>query len=314
MDRKFHDKIISLFSSKDLINCIKTEKFVFGEEELLKFINDYAPDFNKKLELFKEATTVFRNKKAIAHAKKLIVYNENAYAEFMRTDENCVYEIKIKCLPDAADEDTLLTKTFEGAVKMIKSWLKCYRDVGEIDNKLSRYTIIKKTITLPRYPHDIFNGKVGALGECVLGYRFHILDLSMFRQNNEMQCKANAVCDDCKQPCIANITPSFPHFLKKYDLVAYYDDKLNNPNKIIYGIFGLDMEKCDKDSYFIFLDNEYIKLRKIDFTDENGFYRVFDAHSHPSYAELFKPDISDVPKEVYDDYLYAVEGLKRIDD
>jgi len=313
MNRKFHDKIISLLPSKDLINCIKTEKFIFGEEVLLKFINDYAPDFNKKLQLFNEAATVC-GKEARAHAKKLIAYNENACAEFMRADENCVYEIKIKCLPDDAEEDTLLTKTFEGAIEMIKSWLKCYRDVGAKDNKLSRYTIVKKTITLPRFPHDICNGKVGALGKCVLGHRFNILDLSMYTQDNEMHCKRGVDCDDCKRPCVDILTPSFPHFLKKYDLVAFYDDKLNNPNKISYGIFCLDMEKCDTDTYFLFLDNEYIKKRKVDFKDENGFYRVFNAHCHPSYAELFKPDISDVPKEVYDDYLYAVEGLKKLDD
>ncbi len=313
MDRKFHNKIISLLPSKDLINCIKTEKFIFGEEELLQFINDYAPDFNQKLELLKEAAIVFCNKEARVHAKKLIAYHENAYAKFMRADENCVYEIKIKCLPDDADEETLLIKTFQDAIEMIKSWLKCYKDVGARDNKLSRYTIVKKTITMPRYPRDIYRGKVGELGECVLGYRFRILNLSMYMQGNEMHCKGGD-CDDCKRPCIDHFMPRFPHFLKKYDLVAYYSDKLNHPNKIIYGIFVLDMEECDNDTYFLHLETEYIKKRKIDFRDEDGFYRVFDAHSHPSYAELFKPDITNVPKEIYEDYLYAVEELKKIDD
>ncbi len=313
MNKKFHDKIIRLFPSKDLINCVKAEKYVFGEEDLLKFIDDYAPDFNKKIELFKEAATVFCDKQAKTHAKKLIAYNERAFAEFMRADENCVYEIKIKCLPDDADEETLLTKTFEDATEMIKNYLKCYKDVGARDNKSSRYTISKKTVTLPRYPRDIYNGKVGSLGRCILGYRFKILDLYTYTHDNEMHCKASLDCMDCKTPCLGNLMPRFPHFLKKYDLVAFYGDRLNNPAEITYGIFGLDMEKCDDDTYFIFLDNEYIKSRNVDFKDENGYYRVFDAHSHPSYAELFKPDIASVPKEVYEDYLYAVEGLKKFD-
>lgn len=313
MYKKFHDKIINLLPSKDLINKVKAEKFLFSEEELLKFINDYAPDFNKKLELFKEAISIFCNKKAKYHAKKLISFNENAYDAFMRADVACVYEIRIKCLPDDADEETLLTKTFDGAINMIKSWLKCYKDVGAKDNKFSRYTIHKKTITQPNYPRDIYNGKVGTLGECVLGYRFNILDLSMYTHNSEMLCKASTDCNDCKTPCVSLLMPSFPHFLNKYDLVAYCRDRLHNPTKIEYGILGTDMEKCNNDSFFIYLDNEYIKKRKVDFTDENGYCRVFDDHCHPSYAELFKPDISDVPKEIYDDYLYAVEGLKKLD-
>jgi len=313
MNKKFHDKIINLFPSKDLKECVKRENFVFGEEDLLKFIDDYAPDFDEKLKLFEEAATVFCGKQAKVHAKKLLKYNEKAYAAFMQPDENCVYEINIKCLPDDADEETLLTKTFGEAVEMIKSYLKCYKNVGAKDNKLSRYTIDKKTVTLPRYPRDIYRGKVGSLGRCVLGYRFKILDLSTYTHDNEMLCKAYLDCDDCKTPCIGHLMPNFPHFLKKYDLVAFYGDTLYNPTEINYGIFGLDMEKCDYDTYFIFLDNEYIKKRQVDYTDENGFYRVFDAHSHPSYAELFKPDISEVPKEVYDDYLYAVEGLKKLD-
>lgn len=313
MDKKFHDKIISLLPSKDLINCVKSEKFIFGEEELLKFINDYAPDFNKKLELFKEAANVFSNKEAKVHAKKLIAYNEKAYSEFMRADENCVYEVRIKCLPDDCDEEPLLTRSFDGAIEMIKSWLKCYKNVGAKDNKLSRYTIIKKTITQPRYPRDIFEGKVGSVGDCVLGYRFNILDLSMYNHGDEMHCKASAECDDCKAPCVSAISPHFPHFIKEYDLVAYYSDRLYNPTKIEYGIFDADIEQCDNETHVVLLNNEYIKTRMIDFKDENGFYRVYDAHEHPSYAEIFRPDINDVPKEVYNDYLYAVEGLKKFE-
>lgn len=314
MNKKFHDKVINLLPSKDLVNHVKAEKFVFDEEALLKFINDYAPDFNTKLKLFGEAVNVFESKTAISYAKKLIAHNEKAYAEFMRSDKNCVYEIKIKCFPDDADEEKLLTCTFDEAIEMIKCWLKCYRDVGAKDNILSRYTITKKTTNLPRSPRDIYKGNVGELGECVLGYKFNVLDVSFYALGNEIRCKSSLDCEDCKTPCVSCLMPSFPHFLNQYDLVAYYQDRLNNTTKPEYGIFAYDMDKCDSDSYFIHLDNEYIKNRKVDCTDENGYYEVYNAHSHPSYAELFKPDITDVPKEIYDDYLYAVEVLKHLDD
>lgn len=320
MDIKFHDKIVKLLPSKDLKDCVKAEKFTFTEQDLLKFINDYAPCFDEKLALFREAATVFCDKTAKAHAKKLIAFNEKAYADFMKPDENCVYEITIKCLPDDADEETLITKTFDDAIFMIKSWLKCFKDVGAKDNRLARYTIDKKTTSLPRYPRDIYKDKVGTVGNCVLGYKFKILNLdSYYLHANEINCKPLADCEECKTPCVGMHFPRFPHFLKKYDLVAFYGDNQGNAGtgynaEINYGIFGLDMEECDNDTYFIFLDNEYIKDRNVDFTNDKGYYRVFDAHSHPSYAVLFKPDLPSVPKDVYEDYLYAVEGLKKIDE
>ena len=72
------------------------------------------------------------------------------------------------------------------------------------------------------------------------------------------------------------------------------------------------MEKCDNDSYVINLDNEYIKNRKVDYLDENGCYMVYVEYSHPSYADIFKPNLAG--GELYDDYLYAVEELKKIED
>lgn len=314
MDKKFHKKVISLLPSKDLIKCVNEQRFIFGEEELLKFINDYAHSFDEKLALFEEAATVFTDKQAVRHAKKLIDFNRKNFDGFMREDADCVYEITIKCQPDDADEDTLITKSFPDTVEMIKSWLKCYYDVGAKDNKFARYTVVKKTTTLPKRPSDIYNNKVGTLGKCVLGHRFKILDLDLYKPGNEINCKANADCDECKTPCVGFTSPHFPHFLKKYDLVAFQSNRLLNPREISYGILGSDMDEYDDNSYVIDIDNEYIKDRNIDYKNKDGWYYVYVAHCHPSYAKLFKPDPDSVPKQIYDDYVYAVEGLKRLDD
>lgn len=314
MDKKFHKKVIALLPSKDLIKCVNEQHFEFREEDLLKFINDYSLSFDEMMALFEEAAATFTGKQAKRHAKKLIDFNRKNFDEFMREDADCVYEINIKCHPDDADEDTLITKSFPDALEMIKSWLKCYSDVGAKDNKFARYTIVKKTTTLPKRPIDLYKDKVGSLGKCVLGHKFKILNLDLYKSGNEITCKANADCDECKTPCVSWTSPHFPHFLKQYDLVAFQCNMLLNPREICYGILGSDMEEYDYDSYVIDIDNEYIKNRNIDYKDNDGWYGVYMAHCHPSYAKIFKPDPNSVPQQIYDDYVYAVEGLKKLDE
>lgn len=312
MYKKFHKRVVKLLPSKDLIKCVNEQGFIFKEEELLKFIDCYAPSFDEKLALFEEATRIFTEKQSIRHAKKLIAYNKKMYDYFISDDCDCVYEVKIKCMPDDADEETMIVKSFSDAVEMIKCWLKCYANVGAKDNKYARYTVKKKTTTLPARPYDIYCDKVGLQGACVLGHKFKILDLYVARMKNEMNCKT-LDCEECKMPCIGMISPRFPHFLEKYDLVAFHSNLLHAPHNICYGIFVGDMDECDYDSYVVLLDNEYIINRRVSYKDENGWYPVFRYHSHDSYDTLFKPDLMDVPQNVLDDYAYAVEELRKID-
>lgn len=314
MTKKLYNDIIATIPSPDLLAYIKRDGFRFGETKLLKIIDVCARTFDEKLDLFERASREFENKRDRAHAKKLVNHNKRQYDEFMRADDNCVYETDIKCEPDDK-EDTIITKTFDDAVQNIKMYIRHYADVGIKDGKYARYIIRKKTATVATRPSDIGRDKVGTLGECVLGQRFKILDLSMYGFGDEKKCKSTILyCEECENPCVFAIRVKYPHFLKKYDLVAYQADPTLNPRDISYGILGVSMDDCDDDSYVIKLDNKYIKNRNAAYRDEDGYYRIYDAHWHPYYCQIFKPDIGSLPDGVYDDYLYAVEELKKIDE
>lgn len=67
--------------------------------------------------------------------------SEKAYADFI-PGENFVYQIELKTAPDAADEDTYITTTFDDAVTLIKGYLKYYQ-IGMKERAHARYTISK---------------------------------------------------------------------------------------------------------------------------------------------------------------------------
>ncbi|MDE6676489.1 MAG: hypothetical protein K2K12_02090 [Clostridia bacterium] len=311
--KSFENKVVALLPSKDLKEAVVRQRFHFSEKDLLKFINDYSHTFDEKLKLLEEASCVFQNKKTALHAKKLLEFHQRNYTAFMTPSEDAVYEIDIKCDP-ADKEDTFITKTFEDALLLIKAFIANYKCVGARDNEKSVYHIVKKTTCAPKKPSEI-NKTVGELGDCVLGYRLKLKSLDMRRSGVEFEssCRRADSCEECKNPCISSHEPKYPVFLEKYDLVAFVSDNLNDYGKIKYGILGFAMSGNEGDSYVVNLDNEYIKNRNAHEQDKDGYYEVFLGHCHPSYATLFKPAKEEVPADIYADYLYAVEELKKID-
>lgn len=311
---KLYNDIIKTIPSPDLREYLKRHDFRFTESELIKIIYSCSREYDETISLLRRAETEFNGKRERAHAKKLADNLKRKFDAFMLADSDHVYETEIKCNPDDI-EDTYINKTFDDAVQTLKMFIKCYSDVGLKDGENSRYTITKKTTTRAMRPSDIYRERVGAVGQCILGRRFKILYVDMYAYGNEKPCRHGTwCCDECKDPCAHGIFPAYPHFLEKYDLVGYHMSADPRPCSASYGILANDMTERNYDSYVIDLDNKYIKERNAAYRDENRYYRVFDAHEHPDYCYIFKPDPATLPDGVYDDYIYAREEIKKIDE
>ena len=316
MDKKFYDKIINLLPSADLKKCIKEQNYTFGEKELLKFIAEYSPAYEVMLNLIKEAEQKFCDKKARAHAKKLYGFKARMYGEFMRAGGGFIYDIKFLFphFDGGQDDDTYVAKNFDDALEYIRFYAKYYYKKGE--RKGMRATVSKKSLTVPKRGSDFDKYRAGTVGKCVIDEKLNVIYLDMYDFGHEVPCTRGiyCCCDDCRR-CIDVISPHYPHFIKKYDLVAYYDDLRYRPDSIKYGVFCADMEQYDDESYVCLLEsNEYVQNRNGDYIDENGYYRIYDDHWHPPLAEIIKPAPEDVPEKVYEDYLYAVECLKKLEE
>ena len=311
---KFYQTIIQDIPSVDLKNCVRTTKFRFSDLALLKIILDYAPTLVEKQALLREASMQFTDRKVRGLAKKWARYQEKAYADFMQPGENFVYQIEIKTAPDAADEDTYITTAFDEAVTLIKGYLKYYQ-IGMKERAHARYTISKKTTTLPTRPSDYYNNRIGTVGKCVLDAKYRILALQS-RQIKDpeytFKCPSDLPCEQCRS-CTGAAEIQFPCFLAPYDLVAFYDHWLYDPSHLKYGIICGDFDPI---APFVLLleDNKYIRNRQADFRDENGYYRVYDDHAHPSYFTVIKPAPESVPQSILDDYAYAVDALRKLED
>ena len=318
-------KTIKMIPSPTLKEYLKKFDFRFTQKDLLKFIEDYAPTYETKINLLEEAAQEFSDKSVVLHAKKLIKYHKRSFDEFMTPSDDCVYEVEIHINPDDYDE-TYTVKTFDDALILIDNYLKRYRHIGCKDNELSKYNVIKKTTIAPQKPSDL-DCKVGELGRCVLGYKRVIKSVEM-HYNGKYLRKCNGVCMDCKNECIDVHEPHFPAFLQPYDLVAFKTnwsyDAIESRGKIYkcernyehieYGILTTDMTEYDDDTHVVLLANEYIRGRNAFAQYDEGYYHIYDAHEHPSYAVLFKPDLSEVDKDILADYEYAVQALKKIEE
>lgn len=313
MNSSFYKKVIKLIPSVDLRNYTLLNDYQFSEKDLLKIILEFSPTFNERLKLFEEASRLMCDKNMRMLAKKRLDFEKRQYAAFIQASPDTVYQIEIKTEPSAADEDSYITTTFGEAVELIKRFIRYYNiKAKELLN--ARYTIKKKTTTLPSKGSDFFNDKVGTIGKCILNNKFDILDLETRNSSRkEIACKKGMICDDCMR-CIEETVTHFPNFLKRHDLVGYYDDLKYNPSHLTYGIFDCDIQNDDTFSLIVLIeDNRYIKTRNAEYQDENGYYRVYDAHTHQSYFTIIQPDLKDVPQNILDDYNYALKILKKIE-
>lgn len=297
--------------SADLRAAVATRDFVFGAVDLLKFIDDYAPTYAQKLGLFSEAARELGDKRAARHALKLIEHNKRKYDAFMTASDDAVYEVDIKCEP-LDSEETYIVKTFDDALAVIRMFLKRYKRVGARDGKLARYTVTKKTAVAPKRPGDI--NKLGAVGECVLGMGLEILSVDAYDMGNEYRCVAD--CDDCKHKCLNAHFPAYPAFIEPFSLVAFHSGAYRKTENggytdVEYGVLACDMAESPDYSYVVMTDGKYDKKPNVNDCTVDDCYRMLDAHCHPPYAELFVPDVSAVPKDVYSDCAYISTALRR---
>lgn len=326
-------KVIDLFPSETLKKAIKEQKYSFSDYDLLSFVY-HAKPYDKKLKLVDEAIDCFTDKRSIKLATDLRKYYQREYELFMQPSKDAVYETSIQLHPNGSKPDVYITKTFEDALIVIRAYLQYLRDWDKppLDNPEAKYIITKKTAIAPSKPHEIYD-KLGDIGSCILGYRLKILEVDIWKEDkflkNLGRCRHKEIknCNRCEDKCILPLDihqPKFPVFLEQYDLVAYhphwleYHIRMGDTHKDLkdnlqYGVLTTDMRKCPDDTHVVLLDNPYVKERNGFYQDEQERYCIYDVHDHPSYAELFKPNVDEVPKEIYDDYLYTVEVLKEIE-
>lgn len=320
--KAFYNKIINLIPSGDLRAAVKTGKHVFSDSDLLEFINNYAPSFSRKIELFDLAAEIFTDKQASFHARKLAEHCRKTYDYLAAPSDDAVYVIEIRCSCDGGHcVETLVNKTLDDALATLQTCAR--RDKRDLlDGEFYTYEIKKHSTACVKKNKDFDN--CGEICSCNWDPKLGITEIYAWRLKNEF----GVDCNTCKRKhvCLDSHEVKYPPFLQPYDLVAYKTcrfipcayNKYGTPiahTDIAYGVLCCDMTRDDNDrlAYVVALDSKYVKERRGDETTEEGYHLIHFDHDHPPYAELYKPSVSELPDGVYDDYLYAVDELKKID-
>lgn len=319
--KTFYNKIIALLSSADLRAAVKNGNHVFSETDLLKFIDGYAPSFNKKIELFDLAAEVFSDKETKYHAKKLAEHCRKVYDYFATPSDDAVYVIHSRSSFDGGHcVETLVNKTLDDALVTLQTCARRdKRDMSE--GEFYKYEIKKHSTVCMRKYND---SNIGEICSCKWDSKLGIVSIDDWGIKNEF----GVDCNTCKRKhvCLDSHEVRYPPFLRPYDLVAYKTDGFTpiEYNKygiairhtdVAYGVLCCDMTRDDNNisSYVVCLDSKYVKERRADEKTEDGDYLIYFDHDHPQYAELYKPNRDEVPDSIYADYLYAVDELKKID-
>lgn len=286
---QLQEEIISSFRSEDLKRVIAERHHVFSGEELLSIAYHYAPSFDERLRQMQLIADYAPS--ASEHARRCIAWQKGLLDEFVRADENQIYELHIRETPDSYDE-RYLCASYETTLEMIDCFYREYEDGAE--SPQAEYTIAKRMILQPgqAFCEDELVSAHFAAGKVLT----HIYGSAEGFENGP--CGQH--CNQCANPCAANTPLLFPTFLPDRAPVRYRSFS----GAIEFGIF-LDYEKEDlRDSYYIIpLDSEMLCRKNYD--EAWGFH----PHEHIPCPDVEKVSIDDLDAELRENYAAFIAWL-----
>lgn len=273
MDRKTLQKeIVSCIWSKDLRKYIEESGYTFSEDELLAIAFQFAPDYEERLRLLallaEDAPSVSE------HASKCIAWQHRCLDEFRRTEENEVYELRIKTDPDAYEE-RYLCATYERAIELIDDFYRSYASAEERES--SRYTIGKRKIIRPG--QDFCEDWAGEAFFTAGGRLVSVEPKNVQSEHGECSGK----CYECPQRCISNTEVNFPELIPDKSVVRYR----THGGEVKYGLhLSLSQPGPSDSCYVIDLDGEMLTGR--DYEKQWGGH--WHAHIEWPYVETVPLD------------------------
>lgn len=290
--QQLQKEIVDCLWSKGLKTAIAEEGVVFSEEELLALACGYARSFDERLHLLRLLAD-----RGSDHAARCILWQNRSLEAFRAGGDNKIYELRIKCEPDAYEE-RYLCASFDAALEMIDGFWQEYDFSPETER--TRYVIEKRRILRSGEPF-----REDSLGECILSSGKVLVSVDGLRDESENgPCPHD--CSDCATSCVANIEVSFPAFLPERTPVRWCAPD----GAVKYGVHlnfrhAKEMDFC----YIIPFDTELLTGR--DYESHWGGH--WHEHILCPYVEEVPAD--QLPEKLREDYcafcawLDAGEGL-----
>ena len=287
------NEIIELLPSEDLKAKIRETGHHFSEGQLLQIIYEYAPSFEKRIELLERFARVAAPDIS-EQARVFISTQQNNFKNFVEKSEGFIYELHIKDTPDSYDE-RYLCASYEAALAFIDLFYEKYADIGTKETDESRYMIVKRKIFSGsgKFEEDNY-------GECSLGPNKTLLKVDDYE--NEFVCELHIPCSDCDKICPRReYDLLFPCFVCDRALIRYR----GHGGEEHFGVSLCDGNNCDELAdclYVIPLDSNAVSY--------HDFENDFNAHVHVELPLAETASIEDLDETMRNDYL---EYLKYLD-
>lgn len=276
------EKVLQVIKSKALLDSVKQSNHKFSELELISIAYYFSDTYEQRLNLLKEISAKCKTEAKIL-ADKCIKYLEDSLNAFINPQKDAVYEVHIKDDPQSYDE-RYLCKTYNGALKIIELFHKCYECESEITD-ISRFTIYKRLCkdydTVDEFDED-------ELGCCELGKGFIIKSVD-FWEYHYSNCDKK--CEECTDLCLQNITVQYPKFLNEYDIASYINYDFEKEYYIALCPEGYEHDDC---AYLLPLNSWYL--------EHNDWQNVMDSHQHTEYPLVQKESYEALSDELKQNY------------
>lgn len=279
MNKKIHDKIVSLITSESLKKAIKETNFEFPELDLFRIIIHCSPSFEECIAILNEAKSEFSPQLA-KYTEEYIEYQNGALELFMKPEANHVYIVEV--LP----QERYVFGTAEEAIEFTAFYPKT-----EYATPVRSF-FIKKTpvLQLSKVNDDVL---FAGMHTCT-ATDGKVVDVSTAHDcDYEFPKKCDACCIDCEIFCHLREGDemAYPEFFENGDLIKYPDDR----NGYEYAIsLGADND-CRWSAYCVPLNAPEVVYHAF----EDSFY----AHQHPRLFGVEKADISELDEKMREDYL-----------
>lgn len=307
MIERIKKQIIVVTCSKSLQKALQTTKFELTDFDLLLLAYEHAADYETRLNLlniFAINTDDFEVRK---QAELCISFEKDKLFRLMGTEQDCVFEIKIKETENSWEE-RYLAKTFSGALKKAEYFCKYYKDVFNVNArfKIGKRKVIDET-SIQDFEEDCC-GEATYNGKSVLLELWH-RDLENRLLDGDNNCDdEERDCCDCKNKCFTRRIPKLPQFLKSFDIVCYNDYYGEKEYAVV---FVWTTEKFDNDGCAYCIPLKADRICNGSIKSEKAFWDMFlNLHTHIEYPRIEIIQADDLPK----DKRKAYEILMRLNE
>ena len=278
------DIVLNKIGTQFFIDEVKKSKYTFSDTDLAYMAYHFTRNLDDRVDLLKQIYELTDDNNLKDMINKAINGIKEEYSNFIKPEENAIFEACIKETPSSWEE-RYLCKTYEGALKRISLFFEFYRIA--IQNDSSWFYINKRIAKDCNTVEEFIEDEIGSM---TLLKGLVIQDVKYYPTREEKDKNSD-------EYGFLNIEIKYPEILNNFDIVKY-----NRGGEVNFAINIINFSI--NDLYLIPLDEDYY--------DEEDLEFIWDSHLHtelPLIEKISYDQLSEKLKINYDKIVNHIQKL-----